>query len=114
MARLLTTLGQEFDYVLIDTPPLLLVTDAAVVSRLTGGAIVVAASGRTKRNELSAAVRALEHIGSRLLGIVVTMMPVKGPDSYGYGQYGYGVTHKDSAEELAAQAVSEDFARRRV
>lgn len=114
MARLLETLGQDFDYVLIDTPPLLLVTDAAVVSRLTGGAILVAASGRTKRNELSAAVRALEHIGSRLLGVVVTMMPVKGPDSYGYGQYGYGVTHPDAAEEIAAHAVSEDFARRRV
>jgi len=114
MARLLATLGEEFDYVLIDTPPLLLVTDAAVVSRLTGGAIVVAASGRTKRNELAAAARALDHIGSNLLGIVVTMMPVKGPDSYGYGQYGYGVTHKESSEELAAQAVSEDFARRPV
>jgi Mrp family chromosome partitioning ATPase len=91
MVTLLNDLTSEFDYVLVDAPPLLLVTDAAVISKLTGGAILAAASGRTKRNELTAAVRALDHIGSRLVGIVVTMLPTKGPDSYGYGVYGYGV-----------------------
>ena len=93
MATLLSTLTAQFDYVLIDAPPLLLVTDAAVVSKLAGGAILVAASGATKKQELAGAVRALESIGSRLLGIVVTMLPTKGPDSYGYGTYTYGVTH---------------------
>ena len=78
---------------LIDAPPLLLVTDAAVVSKLTGGAILVAASGATKKQELAGAVRALEAIGSRLLGVIVTMLPTKGPDSYGYGTYTYGMTH---------------------
>ena len=93
MARVLETLTAQFDYVLIDTPPLLLVTDAAVVSKLAGGAILVAASGATKKQELSGAVRALEAIGSRLLGVVVTMLPTKGPDSYSYGTYTYGVSH---------------------
>jgi capsular exopolysaccharide synthesis family protein len=94
MSKLLHTLTSEFDYVLVDAPPLLLVTDAAVVSKLTGGAIIAAASGVTKKNELSAAVRSLEHIGSRLVGLVVTMLPTKGPDSYGYGVYGYGVQNE--------------------
>lgn len=98
MARLLETLTNQFDYVLIDAPPLLLVTDAAVVSKLAGGAILVAASGSTKKQDLAGAVRALESIGSRLLGIVVTMLPTKGPDSYGYGTYTYGMTHDLSAE----------------
>jgi polysaccharide biosynthesis transport protein len=93
MAALLATLTEQFDYVLIDAPPLLLVTDAAVVSKLAGGAILVAASGSTKKQELAGAVRALESIGSRLLGVVVTMLPTKGPDSYGYGNYTYGMTH---------------------
>ena len=92
MSKLLATLGSEFDYVIIDAPPLLLVTDAAVISKLAGGAILVAASGRTRRAEVSSAIKALDHIGSRLLGIVVTMLPTKGPDSYGYGTYGYGDT----------------------
>jgi tyrosine-protein kinase len=93
METLLNQLTSQFDYVLIDAPPLLLVTDAAVVSKLTGGAILVAASGATKKQELAGAVRALESIGSRLLGVIVTMLPTKGPDSYGYGNYTYGMTH---------------------
>lgn len=105
MANLLATLTERFDYVLIDAPPLLLVTDAAVVSKLAGGAILVAASGATKKHELAGAVRALESIGSRLLGIVVTMLPTKGPDSYGYGNYTYGVTH--NLEEVLDSRTAE-------
>ncbi len=90
MARLLATLTEQFDIVLIDAPPLLVVTDAAVLSKLCGGALMLVASGRTKRNELAGAVRALERVGSKLVGVVVTMLPTKGSDSYGYGQYGYG------------------------
>lgn len=104
MAKLLDTLTAEFDYVLVDAPPLLLVTDAAVVSKLTGGAILVAKSGSTKKNELAAAVRALDHIGSHLVGVVITMLPTKGPDSYGYGVYGYGVQHEMFEEETVERA----------
>ena len=101
MARMLGSLTAEFDVVLIDAPPLLLVTDAAVLSKLCGGAIMVVASGRTKRNELSSALQALERAGSRLVGMVVTMLPTKGPDSYGYGQYSYGTALE---EEKAVEA----------
>jgi succinoglycan biosynthesis transport protein ExoP len=92
MTKLLNLLSSEFTYVIIDSPPLLLVTDAAVISKLAGGAILVAASGRTKRSEIVGAVKALDHIGSRLLGVVVTMLPTRGPDAYGYGTYTYGDT----------------------
>lgn len=93
MSRVLQTLSSQVDYVIIDAPPLLLVTDAAVLSKFSGGAIMVAASGRTKRQELGGAIRALDHVGTRLLGLVVTMMPTKGPDSYAYGTYAYGDIH---------------------
>jgi len=93
MVSLLASLSQSFDYVLIDAPPLLPVTDAAILSKLTGGAIVVAAAGRTTRQELESALRTLEHIGGKVMGIVMTMLPTKGPDAYGYGNYGsyYGM-----------------------
>lgn len=93
MVALIESLTASFDYVLIDAPPLLPVTDAAILSKLTGGAIVVAAAGRTTRNELQSAMRTLEHIGGRVLGVVMTMLPTKGPDAYGYGNYGayYGM-----------------------
>lgn len=89
MQRTLEALADAFDYVLVDAPPLLLVTDAAVVSRFTSGVLMVAASGTTKKPQLTAAVEKLEAIGSRLFGVIVTMLPSKGPDSYGYGAYSY-------------------------
>ena len=93
MDQVLKPLGEYFDYVLIDAPPLLLVTDAAVIGRKASGVILCAASGKTKKQELGAAVRTLETAGVKLLGFVVTMLPTKGPDSYGYGAYTYGTTH---------------------
>lgn len=89
MKRTLEALADAFDYVLVDAPPLLLVTDAAVISRFTSGVLLVAASGTTKKPQLTAAVEKLNAIGTRLFGVVVTMLPAKGPDSYGYGAYSY-------------------------
>lgn len=93
MDRLLKPLEEYFDYILIDAPPLLLVTDAAVVGKKARGVILAAASGKTKKPELAGAIRTLETAGVNLLGVVVTMLPTKGPDSYGYGSYTYGSTH---------------------
>lgn len=100
MDRLLETLAEHFDFVLVDAPPLLLVTDAAVVSKKTRGAVLVAVSGATRKPELLGAVRTLESAGANLLGVVVTMLPTKGPDSYGYGAYTYGATHTDDEGNL--------------
>lgn len=90
MDRVLAKLNDGFDYVLIDAPPVLLVTDAAVVGKKTSGVIMVVASSRTTKQGFGAAVRTLETAGTNILGVIVTMLPTKGPDSYGYGSYGYG------------------------
>ena len=90
MQELLRSLEQQFDIVIIDMPPLLPVTDAALVSKMTRGALVIAAAGRTDRRELEGAIAALENVGARVSGIIVTMLPTKGADAYGYGRYGYG------------------------
>ncbi len=107
MELLLETLNEHFDYVLIDTPPLLLVTDAAVVSKHTNGTVLVAASGSTRKPALEMAVRTLAAGGGHLRGVVITMLPTKGPDSYGYGAYGYGTDHwaqtSQSAEKRTAR-----------
>ncbi len=67
--------------------------------------ILVAASGKTKKQELTGAVRSLTTAGVNLLGTVVTMLPTKGPDSYGYGAYTYGSTHvvDQAAPEMSAK-----------
>jgi succinoglycan biosynthesis transport protein ExoP len=90
MAALLRTLESEFDVVLVDLPPLLPVTDAALVSKLTRGALLVVAAGRTHKGEFAGAIAALENVGASVAGVIITMLPTKGPDAYGYGRYGYG------------------------
>jgi Mrp family chromosome partitioning ATPase len=90
MAALLHTLETEFDTVLIDSPPLLPVTDGALLAKLARGALLLVASGRTRKNEVAASVSTLERVDAHLAGIVMTMVPTHGPDAYGYGRYGYG------------------------
>ena len=90
MSALIDRLEKEYDVVIFDAPPLLPVTDAAVLSKRVGGVIMVVATGRTSRHQLAAALAALEHVGAHVAGLVLSMVPVKGPDSYGYGHGGYG------------------------
>jgi succinoglycan biosynthesis transport protein ExoP len=113
MAALVRTLEDDFDVVIIDLPPLLPVTDAALVSKITRGALVVVAAGRTHKGELAGAVSSLENVGASVAGVILTMLPTKGPDAYGYGRYGYGqygyadvVADKPSAVEPETPANS--------
>lgn len=94
MRQLLEALERDVDIVLCDAPPLLPVTDAAILANATSGAILVVSAGRTNRHQLSGAVDALNTAGAHIAGVAMTMVPTRGPDSYaygyGYGSYGYG------------------------
>ncbi|MEA9986515.1 polysaccharide biosynthesis tyrosine autokinase [Subtercola sp. RTI3] len=90
MIALIGELENRYDLVIFDAPPLLPVTDAAILSIHTGGALVMVAAGRAHRGQLKGSILALKNVGSKVAGIVLTMMPVKGPDAYGSGKYGYG------------------------
>ena len=90
MLRLIKEFNKAFDVVLFDSAPLLPVTDAAILARTVGGTIVVCAAGRTHKNQLKGAFSALSNVDAPVSGVVLTMLPTKGPDAYGYGRYGYG------------------------
>lgn len=89
MADLIRELHKQYDVVLYDAPPLLPVTDAAVLARLVGGALLVVAAGKTHAQQVDSALATLENVGAPLSGLVLTMLPTRGPDAYGYGRYGY-------------------------
>ncbi len=90
MAELITQLTSVGFMVVVDSPPLLPVTDAAVLARLTGGALVVTRIGSTRIEQLSAAVEALRTAGAAVLGVVANRLPRRrGAASYAY-RYGYG------------------------
>ena len=90
MDDLLRTLEASFDAVLIDAPPLLPVSDGALLAKRTRGALIIVAAGQTHKGELRAAVSALSTVGAHIAGIVMNMVPTKGPDAYGFGGYGKG------------------------
>lgn len=90
--KLLAELRAEFDYVIVDSTPLLAVTDAAILAAGADGVLVMARYGQTKREQLTHAVENLDDVDARLLGAVFTMMPTRGSGSYSYsyGYYGEG------------------------
>jgi capsular exopolysaccharide synthesis family protein len=90
MIALLAQLDQNYDTVIIDAPPLLPVTDAAILSKLvSGGAIMVVGSGKTTKNQLEIAITNLQTVGGHLVGMIINMIPLKGANAQTYGYYGY-------------------------
>ena len=86
MIETLRALETRFDMVIIDTPPLLPVTDAAVLSTIAGGTVVVVGVGRVDRDHLARSLQSLETVNGRVLGLVMNMVPTRGPDGYSYYQ----------------------------
>lgn len=85
MERLLGSLASDYDIIVLDAPPLLPVTDAAVLARVADGALIVVRYGKTTRDQLAAAVAAVNAVGAGLLGVVVNMIPGRsGVSRYGY------------------------------
>lgn len=62
---------EQYDYVLIDTPPVLAVAETAVVCRIADGVVLVATAGKTQKDDLKQAQGTLEKIGVRVLGVVL-------------------------------------------
>ena len=83
MRKLLETLRGRFDHIVVDTPPVLLVTDATVLSSLVDGVILVAESRATSRASLGRAHRILEGAGANILGCVLNKLDLKYDGQYG-------------------------------
>ena len=87
MHELLATLGERFDTVVIDTPPLCVVTDAAVLGSQADGVLMVARMGATHGDALHRSVEEMRGLGARVVGTVLTDVNQR-EDRYGY-RYGY-------------------------
>lgn len=91
MLELVTELRSRYDMIIIDTPPLLPVTDASVVAAYADGAVVIVRYGKTKRDLIEAAVAHLRAVDARILGAILNFAPTRGADAErahrGYGYY---------------------------
>lgn len=100
MKHLINRLEHAFDVVVVDAPPLLPVTDAAVLSQHVGGVIVVIGAEKLKRQDLEKSLKSLDMVGANLLGIVLNRLPAKGPDAYSYA-YAYSSPATDDRQSAA-------------
>jgi Mrp family chromosome partitioning ATPase len=100
MKQLLARLEHAFDSVVIDAPPLLPVTDAAVLSQHVGGVVLVVGAQKITEQDLDKALNSLKMVGATLLGVVVNRLPAKGPDSYAYSYY----RHEDEPVPVSTPA----------
>jgi receptor protein-tyrosine kinase len=102
--KMISELRAQFDYVIIDSAPVLAVTDGAILAAKSDGALVVVRAGKTRRDQLAHAVGMLNDVGATLLGAVLTMMPTRGSGAYSYNYYYYGGSYGD--ERSGQPAVS--------
>jgi polysaccharide biosynthesis transport protein len=96
MASLLERLCASYDMVLLDSPPLLPVTDAVVLTKMSGGAVVIVGADRIHRPQLQQSLQSLETADAHVFGIVVNKLARREAASYGYG---YGKEYTSAAHK---------------
>lgn len=94
MKETLAQLRERFDYVLIDAPPLLPVTDAAVTSTVVDGVVLVVGSGIAHRDHVEISLESLEHVDANLVGIVMNRLPRR---AHGRSYYDYRYEYRPDA-----------------
>jgi capsular exopolysaccharide synthesis family protein len=97
MRRIVDEASRLFDWVLIDTPPVGLLSDGRLLSNMVDGALLVIRAGSTP---FSLVTRAIEALGrDRIVGVVLNALPARDLESSGYAAYGYGYYGPPSSSE---------------
>ena len=93
--NLLNTLSKDYEWVLIDTPPVNLATDASLIAAASNGTIIVVPQGIADKSSVKGAVEQLKKVNAKILGSVMNRVNAKKSAGYGgyYGGY-YGVDDK--------------------
>lgn len=104
MNHILSRLERDYDAVLIDAPPLLPVTDAAVLAQRVGGVVLVVGSHQVKTTDVQKSLTALQMVNAVLLGVVLNKLPLKGPDSYAYTRYTYESPSVEDSGSMRSRA----------
>ncbi|MBU2537520.1 MAG: polysaccharide biosynthesis tyrosine autokinase [Proteobacteria bacterium] len=105
MTNLLQGLAKKFDYIILDTPPIMSVTDSQVLSHLVAGVVMVTRAGKTNYEMLGKGLKMLQSIHAPLLGIVINGMSEKISGDYYYGGYYkqyYAAAEPEAQEKSAA------------
>lgn len=106
MRKAVSELEERFEFVIIDAPPLLPVTDAAVLSTVADGTVIVIGTGSTTREHLRRSIASLDAVQGRLLGLVLNKIPRKGLESYYYYHQGYAPQSPETAAKTTRRRTA--------
>ncbi len=109
MAELLSDLRQRYDLVILDSPPTLLVTDAAILATVANGAILIARHGKTHTDQAERAAESLRHVNARLYGAVLNFVPRKRHHRRGY-EYDYKARAERQSPPKPVESARENSA----
>jgi capsular exopolysaccharide synthesis family protein len=111
---LLDSLAEKYDHVVIDSPPLLAVTDARIIAASADATVLVLRAGKSNRKLSELSIDGLVSVGAKLLGAVVNDVRRRGYRYYGsYGRYGYGENSLPTDRALEDKVNGAGGARRR-
>ena len=105
--ELIAILRKQFEYVIIDCPPLLPVTDAAIVSAKADGCVLIVHAGVTKKPHFIGSRDAVKAVGSTILGVIINKIPESSLEyEYGY-RYGYPLYYGANYRPYAKRGTEE-------
>ena len=88
MERLLASLRERYDYIILDTPPVNMVTDAVVLASYADGTLFIVRAGISDKVSTSYAIEQMEYVQTKVLGFVFNGVDIT-KTGYAYGKYGY-------------------------
>lgn len=111
MGRLLRELAKKADVVIIDTPPVLAVSDALALTPMLDASILVVRAGKTNRERLREAMRVLGGVGAPVVGLVFNAVGERDGyyGYYAYGRYGYGNRAAAPSTNGRAEALPDEM-----
>ena len=104
IGELITSLKSKYDVVLIDTPPLVGISDASIIAKETDGAIIVVQYRKYPREMLSKARQMIESLGVTVIGAVLNNINIMRDDYYYYYHSSYADYDRSSQSELADES----------
>lgn len=106
MKTLIKALSTRFDFVIIDTPPILAVTDAVALSTRVDSVLLVTRAGSTRHSQLKQAVHRLKEVNANLAGVVLNRMNASSGDYYNYYKNYYPSEETSSPKESEIPALA--------
>jgi len=97
---MLTDLSKRFSYIVVDSPPVLPVSDTVVLSPLCDGVVIAVAAEKTHKKAVFGAIDRLNRVGANVLGTVLSQADIKTMSSYG-DYYYYGYDKYESSPKIA-------------